>query len=171
MRHPRQDKALTSVPIKMFVIRRSFLCMKDAEKILHLASVKIRSKNMDFFTLTNHKSKVQVSDSSINYFVWVQKKCNKQLCTKLNCDWAKAIFNLQISFSLAKKEVSKAFHTHNCTFKKVGQSAWSTPFSSWLVTSVKLNRELLLKQSCQSTVKKCLKERPSTCENVMLLRK
>ena len=46
--------------------------------------LKIRSKNKDFFfILTNSKSKVQVSDSITNYFVWVQKKCIKQLCTKL----------------------------------------------------------------------------------------
>ena len=43
--------------------------------------------------------------------------------------------------------------------------------SSWPVTFVKLDRELFLKQSCQSIVKKCLKKRPSTCENVMFLRK
>ena len=73
----------------------------------YLIIVKIRIKNMDFFTLTNHKSKVQVPNSSINYFVWMQKKCNKQLCIKLNCDWAKAIFNLQTNFSLAKKEIAR----------------------------------------------------------------
>ena len=126
---------------------------------------------MDFFTLTNHKTKVQVSDSSINYFVWVQKKCNKQLCTKLNCDWAKAISNLQTNFSLAKKEIVRP-PTHTIApLKRWFKVLDPLLFSSWLVTSVKLNRELFLKQSCQSIVKKCLKKRPSTCENVMFLRK
>ena len=92
---------------------------KPQKKILLLASVKNPKQNKDFFfILTNSKSKVQVSDSITNYFVWVQKKCIKQLCTKLNSDWSKTIFNLQVNPSLAKKEVSQAFSTCNCTFKR-----------------------------------------------------
>ena len=141
------------------------------KKFFTLPVLKSETKIWIFFTLTNYKSKVQVSDSSINYFGWVQKKCNKQLCTKLNCDWAKAIFNLQINFSLAKKEIARP-PTHTIApLKRWVKVLDPLLLSSWPVTFVELNRELFLKQSCQSIVKKCLKERPSTCENVMLLRK
>ena len=106
---------------KMFRYKKVFFYASKAagKKFFSLPVLKIRSKNKDFFfILTNSKSKVQVSDSITNYFVWVQKKCIKQLCTELNSDWSKTIFNLQVNPSLAKKEVSQAFSTCNCTFKR-----------------------------------------------------
>ena len=92
---------------------------KPQKKILLLASVKNPKQNKDFFSFWQTLSlKSKSLTQSPIILSGCKKKCIKQLCTKLNSDWSKTIFNLQVNPSLAKKEVSQAFFTCNCTFKR-----------------------------------------------------
>ena len=103
--------------------------------------LKIRSKRWIFFTLTNYKSKVQVSDSTINYFVWVQKEMQQAIVI------GQKSYSTFKSASYWPKKRSARPSTQTIAPLKRGVKVLDPLLpSSWPVTFVKLDRELFLKQ-------------------------
>ena len=144
--HERRRKKFFTLPVLKYESKCGFL---------FLTNYKSKSKftTQAWFVLSECKRSA-ISNNAPNLIMIGQKPCLP--------------FNLT---SYWPKRDSKAFpHPITAPIKRWFKVLDSL-FLLWLVTSAKLNRELFLKQSSQSTVKKCLKERPSTCENVMLLRK
>ena len=145
---------------------------KPQKKILHLASVKNPKQNKDFFLLwqtTSLKSKSLTQASII--LSGCKRNATSNCALNLIVIGQKPYSTFKSTSHWPKKRSARpATHTI-APLKRWVKVLDPLLLSSWPVTFVKLNRELFLKQSCQSIVKKCLKKRPYTCENVMFLRK